>query len=249
MLGPNDVRRFFDDGYLLVPGLFSADEVARMRGAFERIATIAQGLHESCMHQGSQFVLARPPGSDRTSIARVVWCGAVEPELARFGGDERLLGIAAALLGSREMTQLINQAHFKVPGDGVEFPWHQDSIHRRYGGSEWRDANGRGSYVQTLTAVDEIGADNGPLELIPGSCRLGHVGLAEGELPAELDPRQAIAATMAAGDVLVFGPYTFHRSSANESDRPRRVFINGYAYPGANSRIYPGCGTGERRSI
>jgi ectoine hydroxylase-related dioxygenase (phytanoyl-CoA dioxygenase family) len=147
------------------------------------------------------------------------------------------------------MNQLINQAHFKLPGDGVDFPWHQDSTHRRYGRGEWVDANGRGSYVQTVIAVDDITPDNGPLEFIPGSCRLGHVeppAGQEGRLPEHLvDPASAVAATMPAGSVLLFGPYTFHRSRPNESTTPRRVFINGFAYPGANSRVYPGEGAGR----
>ena len=153
--------------------------------------------------------------------------------------------MAAQLLGSRGMNQLINQAHFKQPGDGVAFPWHQDSTHRRYGRGEWKDANGQGSYVQTVAAIDDVTLENGPLEFIPGSCRLGHAGLPEGELPAGADARQARPATMQAGSVLLFGPYTFHRSRPNASDGPRRVFINGFAYPGANGRIYPGRGAGR----
>ena len=102
-------------------------------------------------------------------IHRVVWCGAAEPILSRYGMDRRLLEMAGQLLGSSEMNQLINQAHFKLPGDGVEFPWHQDSTHRRFGGDGWQDLNGRGSYVQTVTAIDTVTHDNGPLEFIPGS--------------------------------------------------------------------------------
>jgi ectoine hydroxylase-related dioxygenase (phytanoyl-CoA dioxygenase family) len=179
-------------------------------------------------------------------IHRIVWCGAAETVLSRFGMDPRLLAMAAQILGSTEMNQLINQAHFKQPGDGIEFPWHQDSTHRRYGQQGWRDVNGRGSYVQTVTAIDPIGADNGPLRLLPGSCKLGHVASAQdGRLPAGLDPRDAIPATMTAGSVLLFGPYTYHSSPPNQSDRPRRIFINGFASPGANSRVYPGEGAGR----
>jgi ectoine hydroxylase-related dioxygenase (phytanoyl-CoA dioxygenase family) len=69
--------------------------------------------------------------------------------------------------------------------------------------------------------------------------------LPEGELPEGADPGEAHAVTMAAGGVLLFGPYTFHRSRPNESDRARRVFINGFAYPGANARVYPGRGAGR----
>ena len=85
-----------------------------------------------------------------------------------------LVSLPAQLLGSRQVTQLINQAHYKLAGDGLEFPWHQDSAHRRYGGEAWSDVNGRGSYVQTVLAVDPAYSDNGPLYLIPGSSRMGH---------------------------------------------------------------------------
>ena len=52
-------------------------------------------------------------------------------------------------------------------------------------------------------------------------------------------------ATMRAGSVLLFGPYSVHGSQPNTSPRPRRTFINGFAYPGANARIYPGEGAGR----
>jgi hypothetical protein len=43
----------------------------------------------------------------------------------------------------------------------------------------------------------------------------------------------------------VFGPFTIHRSLPNRSSTPRRIFINGFASPGANSRVYPGEGAGR----
>lgn len=216
-----------------------------MRQAFGRLERVARRLGESGDYRGSQFVLSRRPRSGEVSIQRVVWCAAAEPELSGFGQDPRLLQMVSRLLGAREMNQLISQAHFKLPGDGVEFPWHQDSTHRRYGGGEWFDLNGRGSYVQVVVAVDDMTEENGPLEFLPGSCGYGHVGLPEGELPVGADPANARVVTMEAGGVLLFGPYTFHRSRPNESDRARRVFINGFAYPGANARVYPGRGSGR----
>jgi hypothetical protein len=54
---------------------------------------------------------------------------------------------------------------------------------------------------------------------------------------------------MRAGSVLVFGPFTVHRSLPNRSRTPRRIFINGYAYPGANARVYPGDGAGRTLTL
>src|SRR5262249_12844568 len=104
-----------------------------MRAAFERLERTACGLRETAMVRGSQFVgEGMVNGGGRARIHRVVWCGAAEPLLSEFGRAPRLVRVAARLLGSNTMSQLINQAHFKFPGDGVEFPWHQDSTHRRY---------------------------------------------------------------------------------------------------------------------
>ena len=243
------VEAFFEIGFVTVAGVFSRREVEEMRAAFDRLQAIAERLRTTQMHRGSLFVMGTggedlPPA--RPAIQRIVWCGAAEPVLSRYGRDRRLLEMAAGLLGSREMNQLINQAHFRLPGDGVAFPWHQDSTHRRYGGSEWRDVNGTGSYVQTVTALDDIIEDNGPLRFLPGTGRLGHLDLPTGgTLPAGLDVSCAVSALMEAGSVLLFGPYLLHMSAANRSDRPRRAFLNGFACPGANRRIYPGTGAGR----
>jgi ectoine hydroxylase-related dioxygenase (phytanoyl-CoA dioxygenase family) len=248
MLTTQQVRDFFSVGFVVERDVFSPGEVRTMRRAFERLEQTAYRLGTSQIYRGAQFVLGPGHSGEPTqvSIQRIVWCGAAERVLARLGEDPRLVAIASQLLGSATMNHLINQAHFKLPGDGVEFPWHQDSVHRRYGGGEWRDVNGRGSYVQMITAVDDITEENGPMQFIPGSCRRGHVAASTHEQLVEPeDARGAVTLTMPAGSVLIFGPYTFHRSQANCSAVPRRVFINGFAYPGANSRVYPGEGAGR----
>jgi ectoine hydroxylase-related dioxygenase (phytanoyl-CoA dioxygenase family) len=245
-LRAEQVQAFYEQGFAVVADVFRPKELVRMRAAFDRLEQVAFSLHEPGMHRGSQFVIERGAQTPAVRIHRIVWCGAAEPVLSRYGMDDRLLAMAAQLLGSREMNQLINQAHYKHPGDGVEFPWHQDSTHRRFGQDVWRDVNGRGSYVQTVTAIDDVDDDNGPLRLIPGSCRLGHIGdVVDGTLPASLDEHRAFTARMPAGSVLLFGPYTFHSSPPNRSARTRRIFINGFACTGANSRVYPGDGAGR----
>jgi ectoine hydroxylase-related dioxygenase (phytanoyl-CoA dioxygenase family) len=246
LLRRKQVDEFFDVGFTRIDGLFSSSEISEMLEAFERLERKAKRLERTGMYRGSQFVVERNGGPD-ARIQRIVWCGAAEPVLSAYGMDSRLLRMASVLLGSWEMHQLINQAHFKLPGDAVEFPWHQDSSHRRYGGPEWRDLNGRGSYVQIVLALDDVTADNGPISFVPGSGKLGHLGLLNGDdlPPGLIDESRVVTPTLRAGSALLFGPYTLHRSSPNQSSAPRRVFINGFAYPGANSRVYPGAGAGR----
>lgn len=238
---PAWVDLFFERGYFIAPGLFSPDEINALRDAMERL--VEQAPRQTGDVRGAKFVI------DGDAIKRVVWCGAPEPVLLEAGRDPRLLAIVARLLDSPDFDQLLNQAHFKLPNDGVHFPWHQDSERRRYGTPEWRDLNGRGSYVQSLLAIDDCDVDNGPMMMIPGSPKLGHLALGDRSEPEKLrlfDARSAEPAVMSAGSVLFFGPYTVHSSAPNRSLRPRRVLINGFAYPGANQRVYPGSGTGVR---
>lgn len=246
-----EVEAFFTDGFVVVPDLFSPSEIEKLRACCDRLQAEAQQLGASALHHGSQFVLGRVtagPLAGQVRIDRVVWAGAAEPHLLAVGEDPRLLRPVAQLLGGRAMDQLINQVHFKLPGDGVEFPWHQDSLHRRYGTPEWQDVNGRGSYVQTVLAIDDATLENGPLWFVRASCRHGHIPVGPDQVLPEVyvEQDQLVPVTLAAGSVAMFGPYTIHGSTANRSSQPRRLLINGYAAAGANHRTYPGQGSGRR---
>jgi ectoine hydroxylase-related dioxygenase (phytanoyl-CoA dioxygenase family) len=253
VLSPSQLQDFYETGYVLVPDVFQPREVALMAEATDRLRAMADSLPSTgqVMHQGSQFVLGRTP-QGQVRIDRVVWCGAAEPMLLDYGADPRLLRLAAQVLGGPVLQQLINQVHFKLPGDGVEFPWHQDSLHRRYGTPEWQDVNGRGSYVQAVVAIDDCTLDNGPLLFVDRSCRHGHIPVEGPEhlLPPHfIEPEQIRAVAMRAGSLVLFGPYTIHGSTMNRSNGPRRLFINGYCSQGANTRTYPGEGSGRMLTV
>jgi len=102
--------------------------------------------------------------------------------------------------------------------------------------------DGRGSYVQTVIAIDDSTPDNGPLVFYPGSGRQGHLD------PASVRRRfgdcPGVPALLSAGSAAFFGPYVVHRSAENQGTLPRRIAINGFALAGANSRSYFGAGTG-----
>jgi len=229
---------FYQRGYFVLDNLFTPDETEEMRNSFDYLSKLASQISYTDVYQGSHFVL------NKNSIERVAWCCAAAPDLLKFGEDKRLVEPAADLLGSDLLQHLICQAHFKNPGDMVRFKWHQDSENRRYGTDLWSDVNGRGSYVQTILALDEMGPDNGPLLILPGSSELGHLSL-NGENAPRIPLDTQLQMQMTPGSVLFLHPFTVHCSPPNRSNRPRRVFINGFAYPGANRRKYLGHGVGR----
>lgn len=244
ILDDEDVESFFEEGFVVVRDVFDAGEVAELRESFERLAEMARERSGTTMYRGSQFVVEPDESAPHdTRIDRIVWCGGAEPRLSEYGRDPRLVGLACQLLEVARVEQLINQAHFKFPGDEVAFEWHQDSTHRRYGTDLWDDVTGRGSFVETATAVDPMTPENGPLKFIPGTHQLGHVppDPETDRLPEEVyDETEAVVPTLDPGDVVAFGPFVIHGSEPNRSSGPRRLFLNGYAHPDANRREYPG---------
>jgi ectoine hydroxylase-related dioxygenase (phytanoyl-CoA dioxygenase family) len=249
MLSEEEIVCFHDVGWVIKKRLFSGSEIHRMRKSFDALENMASDMEGTGLSMGSYFVLGTKDGEQ--VIKRVVSAGGSQSFLLELGEDSRLTVPAAQLLGSETMEQLLCQAHFKRPGDGVIFGWHQDIQHRDKGDDTWADLNGIGSYVQTLIAVDEMSADSGPLQFIPGSSRWGRVDFGahdyddpdyESRYPTLFDEENAVTILAQPGDTLFFGPYTAHASFENKSDSYRRVLINGYAYPGANGRIYPGEG-------
>lgn len=198
---------------------------------------------------------------DTLSVRHVAWCGKDEPALKAMGRHPAILSLAAQLLGldraaadaaggeGAAATQMICQAHFKAPRDGVAFPWHQDSMHRRMAQGDFADVNGRGSYVQVIVAVEDTAADAGPVSFIAGSGRRGHLGGTAGLDPATVDallgacgPAAPVATPLLKrGSAVCLNPYVVHGSQPNASDGWRRTFINGFAYPGEQR--------GDRKSV
>jgi len=243
---PEDLaREFFDTGYVVLPRCFTAAELSGMREAFDGLEARAQTLSESGHVGSALFVVDASVLPVR--IDRIVWCGGVEPALAELGRLPKLLAPVAALLGTLEMDQLINQAHIKNPGDRVAFAFHQDSSHRRYGTDLFHDVNGRGSFVQTITALDAMNEDNGGLFVLPKSHGRGHVPTEDGRLPpGAFDLDEAVPLRLDPGDTALLSPFMVHGSGPNRGTTKRRLFINGFASPGANRREYPGAGRGVR---
>lgn len=242
-LSSDETRAFHECGFVVRRAMFRHDEVLAARAALERLYATAQTLRATGDHDGAFFALGQSPGG-AVVVQRVVWAGGAEPGLLRLSEDPRLVAPALDLLGTEYCEQLLCQAHYKMPNDGVAFDWHQDIQHRDKGGDTWRDVNGRGSFVQTILLVDDMTEENGPLEFLPrDAVALDAAGrlVKDGGGP-RVDALRAVRVTGRAGDVLVFGPHAVHGSSPNVSSLPRRVLINGYAAPGANGRFYPGRG-------
>ncbi len=271
MLTRSQINQYRQNGILIIRRLYSAQEI-------ETIAELEMEVHKRAItaaekeirignvSDGQKFAIELP-GADAdhssvvtalrdvdgsVSVSHVSWIGGIRPELVSLGRLPKLTVPVAQLLRSKTADHLINEMHYKMPQDGVRFPWHQDMENRLLADPNWKDLNGNGSFVQTIVVVDESLAGNGELIVVPRShTEFLHLNLAftieeKGAIVRrhyDLE-KDALALSLQPGDVLFMHPLVVHQEP-NASAKSTTVFINGFSYPGANQGLYPGRGSAE----
>ena len=188
MLKQQQVERFFEQGFLIIPSLFNQDELELIANKANHLKKLAYELGQNSagkiISRGTQFVIDKI--GDDIQISRIVWAGAAEPDLLNLARQDKLLSPVAQILTSNEADHLINQLHYKLPHDNVSFTWHQDIYHRLNYDSNWQDLNGVGSFVQTIIAIDPMTINNGAIFIIPKS---NHAGILSRQARSRKGPR------------------------------------------------------------
>jgi hypothetical protein len=119
----------------------------------------------------------------------------------------------------------------KKPGSAGTWDWHQDYAYWYAEGCLAPDM------TTCMIAVDDTDLENGCVELVRGSHRLGRIehktlGAASGVDPERLGHilarHERVACEMAPGDAVFFHANTIHASGANRSSRPRSLLHCSY---------------------
>ena len=236
-LDPDQVAAFGRDGYLVLPGVFDADEVAAMRADADFILELIVNSSLANERQSRRLDIRRK--LDGTMVVRkiqpIVDLGLA---LARFSADQRLLGPMSELMGDEPllMEEKLNykqpvpsMATFRVPADDDRFPIHNDWAYYKVNGYP------KGIVSSALT-IDECQEGNGPIRVFPGTHKrhIDHLRVRNGlEVPAgTVDPDRSVAVLAPPGSVMFFHSCLIHTSSPNDSGMPRRVMIYSH-YPRA----------------
>ena len=231
-----DLGNYWRDGYAVIRGFFTLDEIAELADAIDQLE--AEGkAHGRCFRHGNLFYnVARPPAGGEPLVRMVQWPSYHQPVLNRVRLDPRFVGLLEPLIG-RDLKQIINQVHWKVPGTLGDFAWHQDSRFRRPP-SAYRNLGS--SYVQTGLAIDPHKPESGCMRFIPRSHLRGDLDMdcskkAMGTAMADevlgavgLSSSEVVQVQLEPGDLALWSPYLVHGSGRNRSTHKRRLYINGY---------------------
>ncbi|HEX8694086.1 MAG TPA: phytanoyl-CoA dioxygenase family protein [Longimicrobium sp.] len=228
------IRQYREEGYLFLPELFSAEEVARMRS--ELPAVFGEDSPGRVLEEGSGIVRSVYGTHNR------------HPLFGALAADARLVELARGALDSEVYVHQF-KINAKQAFGGEVWEWHQDFIY-------WRNEDGMPAnrVINAMVFLDEVNEFNGPLLIIPRSHHHGVLATDDREL--ETDPegpswasnvaarltytisRQDLARLVAengivgpkgpAGSVLLFDPNVVHGSSPNMSPFDRAVVIVTY---------------------
>ena len=230
-----DLEAWRENRVLVLRGVFGPDDLAEMRAGCDALVRQASEFGEDAYVGPTYFNMMRDcdpfdPGIAgrkvmKGVVRRVTYPYAVSPVFNKHRSHPRLLAAVRGILGD-DLVQIVNQVNFNHPGVGTGWGWHQDWRFRKQGLEGVGD-----NFVQTLAAIDHSGIANGGFRFVPGSFRKGPLALDKDPSTAEqfFDAREAVTPELAPGDVVFFNALTIHGSTANRSERQRRVFINGYA--------------------
>jgi len=220
-LAPEARRAFQRDGFIVLRGLATADDLADIRRVLMSLyARFAELPPRQALDLGE-----RGAGNREPQIPEINWTIRLAPRLARTRAFQRCREIAAQLLGRAVVHTGYDHAILKPPHNACATAWHQDEA---YGGR--LRATGT---VHFWIPMQDVPVEMGCMHYIPGS-HLGPVwphrrrgGSADAHAleAVGIDVSRAVACPLAAGDATAHVPRTLHYSGPNTTGYPRLAWI------------------------
>lgn len=210
-------QHYLDEGYVIIRGMFSIDEIAELSEA----ANALFGRRDLIDHSNLR---CRWQNHYETEECRFDCFDPVIdlcPTVERFARDARLSDAISALYGERACL-FKDKLIYKPPG-ASGYGLHQDYI-------AWESFPK--SFLTVLIPIDSASDDNGATEVFPGLHRQGVLSPADGdyhELSEEVIAGcEGVRLCLEPGDIAVFDGMAPHRSAPNRSNSWRRQLYLSY---------------------
>ncbi len=209
-----DLRKFQEDGFLMVRSLFDAEEMDLLRSAVDADRDMAEAAYDVKDSAGGTAKMA-------------IWQGTGDDLYGLVARSERVVNTMERVLDG-EVYHWHSKMAIKEPHTGGAWEWHQD-----YG--YWYQYGCLFPYLSTLmVAVDRATRENGCLQVLKGSHHLGRLdhgksGSQQGADPERLEQAEKlfemVYCELEVGDGIFFHCNLLHGSGQNKSPYPRRAFL------------------------
>jgi ectoine hydroxylase-related dioxygenase (phytanoyl-CoA dioxygenase family) len=212
-------RQYREEGYFFLEGVIPAEHVAALR---EELQWCMDSIH-SQMDRAGKDVIGINHRNRRYFISNRA---KDSPRVRRFIYSPLMAAICRATLGP-DAYLFHEQYVVKAAERGLKFGWHQDSGYVGHSNHK--------PYLSCWCALDDMTEANGTVYVLPFSragvrSRVEHVR-EEGsnDLVGYHGDDPGVPAVVPAGSIVVFSSMTFHRSTANTTSKPRRVYLPQYS--------------------
>ncbi|MDP9863661.1 MULTISPECIES: phytanoyl-CoA dioxygenase family protein [Streptosporangium] len=215
-------EEFRRDGFTILPRLADADEVAWLRGVYDRLFA----RHGNTGTADYYDIAGRKDGAEPPRLPQIVHPEKYAPELPESAHFARCRAIASAFLEiPEEELEFYGHAILKPPGYGAPTPWHQDEA---YMDPRWAR---RG--LSIWTTLDDATVDSGCLHYAPGLHRgpvlphhhIDHDDRIRGLMTEEVDETAGVPCPLAPGGAVMHDFRTPHYAGPNRTDQPRRAYV------------------------
>lgn len=216
----NKIEQFHTDGYFVLESVIPDEHLALLRRACQ---SAIEKMDAEMDAQGTDVI-----GINHRNQRYFIGAAASTfVDLRRFVFSDLMASTCRSVLGDTVYFKS-DQFVVKHGKTSMEFAWHQDS------GYAQQRIGDHPEILSCWCALDDVSEANGTVYMLPMR-RLGDKRVVDHERMAETndlvgyfgdDPGEPVI--MSAGGMAVFSGMTFHRSGANPTGKPRRVYLAQY---------------------
>jgi ectoine hydroxylase-related dioxygenase (phytanoyl-CoA dioxygenase family) len=220
-LSSEQVSAFYKDGYIIVKNFCSKQEIDKLYGT---------AIEDNAMRNNALDLNDQSGKKTRLSL----WFTPGNDVFGYLTRSEKVINSVAWLLDSdAPVCHFHSKLMQKEPRVGGAWEWHQD-----YGYWYKNQFMFPDQLVSVMVALTHANKENGCLQVIKGSHKLGRVnhGFAGEQVGADmvmvnnaLQTMELVYTELEAGDALFFHSNLLHRSEANLSEYPRWSIISCYS--------------------
>lgn len=214
------IAEYQERGYLVVEDVIPLGQLDDMCRCIDAIASAPDS--EDAKRMGLEL---EPDATGLEPVPRKLnQLALIDPLFKQHAEMSELLTMVVQLIG-KPVRLHSDQAFLKPPHEGSAKPPHQDNAHFGIDPPECG--------VTTWTALDDATVENGCMQYIPGSHRLGNLphGWIEGTthlVPTDVELGLPEHVPVRRGGVIFHHVLTFHMSAPNKSDTWRRAYACHY---------------------
>jgi len=214
LLSEAQLAQYADDGFVLCPEYFLDKEISLLARAAKEDRALDQHSFSKDDGEGGAVRLA-------------LWNHPGDGLYGMFSRCRRVADVADQILGD-EAYHYHSKMVMKDARTGGAWAWHQDY------GYWYQNGVLTPNLVSVMIAVDDANIENGCLQVIRGSHKLGRIdhvltgdqaGADMERVDVALERMELVHCEMKAGDALFFHSNLLHRSDQNKSEFPRWSLI------------------------